>query len=66
MGTLAAVHFPYLLAFMGTGMRAWRIDSGALVQVVRGSGIRLLATAPRILVKLGDGRVVALEQGVAA
>ncbi|KAJ7117716.1 CNH domain-containing protein [Mycena epipterygia] len=60
-----AVHFPYLLAFMGTGMQAWRIDSGVLVQAVRGSGIRLLATAPRILVKLGDGRVVALEQGVA-
>ncbi|KAJ7491923.1 CNH domain-containing protein [Mycena latifolia] len=55
-----ALHYPYLLAFTGAGMHVWRVDSGACVQTVHGVGIRLLAAAPRILVKLGDGRVVAL------
>ncbi|KAJ7698898.1 CNH domain-containing protein [Mycena rosella] len=55
-----ALHYPYLLAFTGAGMHAWRVDLGARVQTVHGAGIRLLAAAPRIVVKLGDGRVVAL------
>ncbi|KAJ7696426.1 CNH domain-containing protein [Mycena rosella] len=55
-----ALHYPYLLAFTGAGMHAWRVDLGARVQTVHGAGIRLLAAAPRIVVKLGDGRIVAL------
>ncbi|KAJ7781896.1 CNH domain-containing protein [Mycena maculata] len=52
---------PYLLTFTPARLRAWRIDSGIHVQTVYGEGIRLLATMPRILVKMGDGRVVALR-----
>ncbi|KAJ7091527.1 CNH domain-containing protein [Mycena belliarum] len=57
-----ALHYPYLLAFSAVGMHAWRVDRGVCVQTVlaRGGGIRLLASAPRILVRLGDGRVLAL------
>ncbi|KAJ6527266.1 CNH domain-containing protein [Mycena vulgaris] len=58
--TQFALHAPYLLAFTGAGMHAWRVDSGVCVQTVHGGGIRLLASVPRIVVKLGDGRVVAL------
>ncbi|KAJ7509903.1 CNH domain-containing protein [Mycena galericulata] len=53
---------PYLLAFTLSGLHAWHIESGACVQSVRGGGIRLLATEPRVIVQMGpgDGRVLAL------
>ncbi|KAJ7656261.1 CNH domain-containing protein [Mycena polygramma] len=52
---------PHLLAFTRAGLHAWHIDTGICVQTVRGPGIRLLSAAPRIVIKMGDGRIVALR-----
>ncbi|KAJ7224082.1 CNH domain-containing protein [Mycena pura] len=55
-----ALAAPYLLAFTATGMHVWRINTGARAQTVHGAGMRLLCAAPRVVVKMGDGRVVSL------
>ncbi|KAF8216744.1 CNH domain-containing protein [Mycena galopus ATCC 62051] len=56
-----ALAAPYLLAFTPTALHVWRIDSGVHAQTVHGANIRLLSAEPRILVKMGDGRVLALR-----
>ncbi|KAF7356432.1 CNH domain-containing protein [Mycena venus] len=56
-----ALAAPYLLAFSATGLHVWRIDSGVHAQTVHGANIRLLSAAPRILVKMADGRILALR-----
>ncbi|KAJ6581795.1 CNH domain-containing protein [Mycena capillaripes] len=56
-----ALAAPYLLAFTPAGLHAWRIDTGVRAQTVHGVGIRLLSATPRIVVKMGDGRIVALR-----
>ncbi|KAJ7300882.1 CNH domain-containing protein [Mycena albidolilacea] len=56
-----ALAAPYLLAFAATGLRVWRIDNGVHAQTVHGANIRLLSAEPRILVKMGDGRILALR-----
>ncbi|KAJ7625501.1 CNH domain-containing protein [Roridomyces roridus] len=56
-----ALAAPYLLSFTAGGMHVWRIDTGVHVQTVHGAGIRLLSSEPRVVVKLGDGRVLGLD-----
>ncbi|KAJ7019799.1 CNH domain-containing protein [Mycena alexandri] len=56
-----ALAAPYLLAFTDIGLQVWRTDSGARAQTVYGTGIRLLSAAPRIVIKMGDGRVIAIR-----
>ncbi|KAJ6514954.1 CNH domain-containing protein [Mycena vitilis] len=56
-----ALAAPYLLAFTPAGLHAWRIDTGVCAQTVHGPNIRLLSAAPRIVVKMGDGRILALR-----
>jgi hypothetical protein len=60
-GNPAALAAPYLLAFAATGLRVWRIDSGVHAQTVHCANIRLLSAEPRILVKMGDERILALR-----
>ncbi|KAJ7066442.1 CNH domain-containing protein [Mycena amicta] len=51
-----------LLAFVPGAMHVWRLDTGALVQTVwGGDGMQMLCAAPRVLVRMGDGRVVRLK-----
>ncbi|KAJ7180852.1 CNH domain-containing protein [Mycena filopes] len=56
-----ALAAPYLLAFTDVGLQAWRTDTGVRAQTVYGAGIRLLSAAPRIIIKMGDGRVMAIR-----
>ncbi|KAJ6619959.1 CNH domain-containing protein [Mycena sp. CBHHK59/15] len=55
-----ALRAPYLLAFSIAAMRVWDIETGALLQTVHGA-ITLLCQGPEVLVKMDDGRVVALR-----
>jgi hypothetical protein len=41
-------------------MRVWHVETGALMQTVHGE-IKLISQEPRILVKMEDGRVIALQ-----
>ncbi|KAK7025124.1 CNH domain-containing protein [Favolaschia claudopus] len=56
-----ALSSPYLLAFGASALRVWRIDTGVRAQTVHGAHIRLLSLEPRIVVKMGDGRILALN-----
>ncbi|KAJ7716142.1 CNH domain-containing protein [Mycena metata] len=56
-----ALAAPYLLAFTDIGLQVWRTDTGAWAQTVYGTGIRLLSVTPQIVIKMGDGRVIAIR-----
>nr|GAT47370.1 predicted protein [Mycena chlorophos] len=53
-----------LLVFVPGRMHVWGLDTGALVQtVVGGEGMQMLCASPRVLIRMGDGRVVRLKWG---
>lgn len=55
-----ALRMPYLLGFTSSSLEVWHVERGLLLQVVN-SRPKLLSTSPEIIVRLDDGRVVALQ-----
>ncbi|KAF7308945.1 CNH domain-containing protein [Mycena kentingensis (nom. inval.)] len=52
---------PFLLVFVPNAMQVWRIDSGEKVQTVWSEGMQMVCATPRVLVRMGDGRIVRLQ-----